>query len=503
VDKDAVGSNNGTSWANSWTSFASINWAGMTNGDTLYISGGTTSKTYTERMTVGRSYVTIKPGQATPHNGQVIIQPAQGATPTISISSKDSVIVSGSGGLGTYGIKIIGNVSPSICCTGSIMVSNTARGVILEYLEVTATSMIDGGGIRYTQVDQSKMLGSEIRYNWIHDCDQDGLDLSISPLTKANGYGSTLKIHHNIIERVNDDHIESTMGGLDIYNNIFGNRVANPLRGHPDGHQFYNSYYRIYNNTYTGFTNATGGNSIIYWEPDGGENMDLNNNQPCCFKVYNNTFYENNTASSSMTGIQLGLSDTRFTSISDLYIANNDFIGPVPSAALVVGYGGTALCKSGITNMYVVNNVFDRSSGSSAWSFASPSCAGTPMNYGSWGSGASWIIDYNIYTSSGSSEVNDALHGGFAAYNTWKAATGAQEHGSTSSSLITSPTFLPQVGSPAIDRGVSLISLVGFNSDKAGTTRPMGNAWDIGAYENTGAVIPMKTPLYPGQIQVD
>ncbi len=38
VDSAATGSNNGTTWANAWTSFSSI--TGLAAGDTVYISGG-------------------------------------------------------------------------------------------------------------------------------------------------------------------------------------------------------------------------------------------------------------------------------------------------------------------------------------------------------------------------------------------------------------------------------------------------------------------------------
>jgi len=48
-------------------------------------------------------------------------------------------------------------------------------------------------------------------------------------------------------------------------------------------------------------------------------------------------------------------------------------------------------------------------------------------------------------------------------------------------------------GSPAIDRGARLEL---FNSDKNGTTRPQGGAWDIGAYEflSGGAVLHVTSP---------
>lgn len=40
IDKNATGSNNGTSWQNAWQNFSGINWNSISGGDTLYISGG-------------------------------------------------------------------------------------------------------------------------------------------------------------------------------------------------------------------------------------------------------------------------------------------------------------------------------------------------------------------------------------------------------------------------------------------------------------------------------
>jgi hypothetical protein len=78
VDKNASGPNNGTSWDNAWTSIGGIVWNSVQPGDTVYISGGTTSKTYSERLTSGKSgtagnVITISVGQDGGHNGSVIL----------------------------------------------------------------------------------------------------------------------------------------------------------------------------------------------------------------------------------------------------------------------------------------------------------------------------------------------------------------------------------------------------------------------------------------------
>ncbi len=78
VDRSATGSNNGSSWADAWTSLSRIDWSQVTAGDTIQISGGAAFKTYDETLTVGSSGasgrpITITGGLDAGHNGTVII----------------------------------------------------------------------------------------------------------------------------------------------------------------------------------------------------------------------------------------------------------------------------------------------------------------------------------------------------------------------------------------------------------------------------------------------
>lgn len=84
VDNAATGANNGTNWANAWLDPTNVVWgvSGVTAGDTLYISGGSTSKTYTNVFTVGAAgtatnRITIRVGQDSGHNGVVIFDGQQ------------------------------------------------------------------------------------------------------------------------------------------------------------------------------------------------------------------------------------------------------------------------------------------------------------------------------------------------------------------------------------------------------------------------------------------
>jgi len=77
VDNTATGSNNGTSWANAWVNPANIVWASVNPGDTVYVSGGSTSQIYTNWLCIGKNgtpgnYITVRIGQDAGHNGVAI-----------------------------------------------------------------------------------------------------------------------------------------------------------------------------------------------------------------------------------------------------------------------------------------------------------------------------------------------------------------------------------------------------------------------------------------------
>lgn len=92
VDKNATGANNGSSWANAWSSFSAINWSQIQPGDTVYISGGPSSKIYYESLTLplGKDGVTIRDGTDNGHNGEVIID-GQGSGTGITINGRGSL----------------------------------------------------------------------------------------------------------------------------------------------------------------------------------------------------------------------------------------------------------------------------------------------------------------------------------------------------------------------------------------------------------------------------
>mgnify|MGYP005839630877 CR=1 FL=1 len=102
VDKNASGQNNGSSWTNAWQSFSAINWNSIQPGDVIYISGGTDSTVYYERLVVGASgtpgnYVTIRNSYDVGHNGKVIIEDpnTNSFDGCIYMSEKDYIYIKG------------------------------------------------------------------------------------------------------------------------------------------------------------------------------------------------------------------------------------------------------------------------------------------------------------------------------------------------------------------------------------------------------------------------
>lgn len=98
VDNAANGANNGTSWNDAWQSFANINWNNISAGDTLYISGGSSSKKYYETLTIrtsGKSGmpVVITNGEDPNHNGIAIIDGDNTRDNGIVVSNNDYIII--------------------------------------------------------------------------------------------------------------------------------------------------------------------------------------------------------------------------------------------------------------------------------------------------------------------------------------------------------------------------------------------------------------------------
>ena len=464
VDNTATGLNNGTSWTNAWQSFAAITWGGngVVAGDTLYISGGTTSKTYNEQLTptgdgASGNPITIRTGQDAGHNGLVIIDAQTTRNNCIRLSSINYMIVSGEKN-GTINMKCRDTVQHGISVSGSPI------GVIITYIEVDNAGTSDGmHGIAFASNNVANN-GNEISYCSVHDAYQDAIQGGTLPVT-AYAY---LKIHHNNIYNVSDDGIQSG-GGLDIYNNnIGGMRVPPRGSGHPDGIQAMGGHVRIYNNVFT-----ESGHANIFVDPINVTGLIVEN-----IYIYNNIF-EGDDGDYLAIKIK-GDTPNPPDGFNNVYVLNNTIIDMGTDGIIIynaISGGGTW------TNTLVYNNIVYNSYRNNA------TAAVVSMGVGDYTT-SDVIIDYNTVHEGNSGTSIFNWDGTSYSYNNFVSAGLGQAHGNhvkpmfVSYSEGTTGNNLRLSSSDRSSKNLGIDLSTYFNTDFYGVLRPQGLAWDIGAIES-------------------
>jgi hypothetical protein len=478
VDKDATGSGTGTSWDNAWASFGAIVWNSVNGGDTIYISGGSVSKTYNEILIVGKSgtagnLITISTGQDIGHTGTVIISGGSYARDVcVHIAGKSYIKLSGK----------VGN-SRKMQLTGA-----SAAGLDLEgdisYIEIEYLEINQNGNSKDTDGITGQIMYKSNYHSSIHDCDihdnyQDGIHIVQSTQGEPSEYAAFL-IYNNIIRNINDDGIEIGIG-VDIYNNEIGPRLVSGGRGHPDGIQFYNSYTRIYNNYLHGFvitTDPGNSNSNIFCDPFDPDTT-LN---PKNIQVYNNLIVETATSSKGdyHRGISMKFAEPGILSANNILVANNTIVG-IPFFGLSLTFL-TSIGTANVSNVVIENNIFKNIGRNNPVVFILQTGNGT-ITYGSHGSGANVVVDYNlVYASSSIYKTGVSWNEITYTWSNYKVASGCEIHGVLADPSL-NRAYRLNIGSPAVDKGVSLVSY--FTMDKDGVSRPQDSAWDIGAFEGT------------------
>jgi len=456
VDKDATGSNSGTSWDNAWISMASISVA--SSGDVVFISGGVTTKTYTNSILRPPAGVTVKPGAAEAsallqHSGQIILN-RTGQAQAITCGGnnvKFDFLVNNARKL-----KVIGGTTGVEC-------SNS--GLLFRGIELT-------GQVSYGM--QNTDATGEVDNVYIHGSTGTSYDAAIK-----NGYNVYTPGYDRMI--IHDSEIAVPHGtghtgfgadgvqggsGLTMYNNlIYGVDDATYSNGpsgqHQDGVQTGGgAYQKIYNNIF---------HSII------GQGIFLEYS-------YLNLYVYNNVLWNVTYPIPIGRStSTR----SNVHVESNTIVDcDAISGAPVINIAPATT----VTNITIKNNIIA-------------------------GCGTGGLIQYDSYgTGGGTCGVDIVIDGNVTSGTT---GTGTSCKGAT----LTQPTYgsklLPSFisYSPAtIHRSIQPnlrlssgdtvakdhgITSIYFTTDKNGVPRPQGLTWDIGAYEFTG-----KNPKYPGEISI-
>jgi hypothetical protein len=327
VDSAATGVKDGTSWANAWTSLNSI--TGMGAGDTVYISGGTTSKVYpmgswTPPSGNANAQFTLSISGDAGHNGTVVFRNSAGASNLFNFSNyvtingrlagQNKFRVEGYGITaymdgpeafgpgGATGIKLLGlNID-----SGIIRMYDSRKveigWVVFELYKRTgwAAQCIVGIG-----------RGDVTGYgnNSIHDCTFNLYYIHGVDSTGSNGNDGI-------------DHV----GSIDIYNNKFIGVLTTGSAGgdHQDHIMTDGGFVRIFNNYFEnaanyhifgGFYGTSASNWQIFNNVCNYSDPVLNNQPTCSIAwgtnnpahgTYNNVYIFNNTIRGGDRGISVG-----------------------------------------------------------------------------------------------------------------------------------------------------------------------------------------------------
>ncbi|MDB6111214.1 MAG: hypothetical protein JWR69_2964 [Pedosphaera sp.] len=492
VDNAAGGTvHNGTSWASAWTSFGSVVWgaSGVKAGDTLFISGGATSKTYTESWSVGASGTAASPirialDAANPaHNGTVIFDyNAQGDTATLNGIACLRSYVTFDGNVGGACHLVVANLRNILDRYAAIgLYADASTGVVIDHLASTNCN----NPIRLASAKSFRVSHCNLR--------QVRGDAAITAAGSSGSWDANL-IYSNVLEilwnqavpagkstaYVGPDGIQCG-SGVSIYGNTIVEAKTSLYTSdqHPDMMQATGNYLKVYANE---FVNV--GDSVFDYDCYGNAN-------PHDVWIYNNLFRITTPIDGYPEFFRLYASFNAVSSISNFKLLNNTFAdNNFQYRTIRFDTYGASPTASGIE---IKNNLFYNCGGGSG---------SAPVIYVENSSGftsSSFAFDGNLYYNASTTPYVNFRGTAYTA----AAWVGANEpHGKTSPPKLVSYTLnapgnnfhLQATDTVAKDAGLSMAAY--FNTDKDGTARPQGTGWDIGAYEyGTGTISTNVAPV--------
>jgi hypothetical protein len=450
VDNAASGNNTGASWEHAWTSFDNIRWGagGVKGGDTIFISGGSSSKTYHEQLVI-MAAVTIRPGQERAHHGVVVIDGKGAISPLVDLQAENIVID------GEYK----GNRHIQLQNAGKLVTGDNRGGIKILHCELN-----DGEtGIHLIH----PRTGTVIAHNFIHDITEDA---AIRMGGSEGGWDAHL-IHDNTIfvnvqaSGTGPDAIRLS-GSTSIYNNVIKGIEGKKITGsqHSDGVQALGAYMKVYNNEIVNMSNC-------------GIFIDQLGKQGGYGRVYNNLVYLTASWPGYARGIQFK-TETGCDLMDDVRIYNNTVVD-------FHGYYGIYLklnqSTDKVTNCEIKNNLVYN-------------CKGIRADAGDYQCGRDLVIDCNL------------VHAGPRGRHGIVCGDGnyAQQHGPPGAPTFvryaersaTNDFHLAAEDRAARNNGANLSPY--FTHDLEGNRRPHSQGWDIGAYQyGTDNRTGNRTPLRP------
>lgn len=431
VDNSVVSSGNGQSWATAWKNLSNV--AGLSAGDTVYISGGSTYAVSAWNPASGASGnpITFKIGQEAGHNGTATLNCGGDSLPT-----SPNIVISGDAGDGNR----------------HFVTSNCPMGI-------EANSNVRVSYITFGDVDTLIYLGGAYAGIEIDHCTATAYNdrLAYWEITSGSGYAAN-KVHDNSFALSyhagagnvweGADGFQGNNSYTDFYNNFIYGVADNRGINHGDAFQASGGgggtrYVRIFNNKIRDL-----GNYGIYFEAYASPVLMEH------IKIYNNVidYTDINIKNGSTQAIAIGPSEDNFT-FSDFIVANNTVADSGPGAG-AINFWNPGGRPGTFTNCYVQNNI-EINGGGDAY-------------------------DPAVVHTNNVALTLSASSGHFASYAPLSASN---------------DYHLGSADATFKDKGVSLSSY--FTADKDGISRPQGAAWDIGAYEYAPGGIVDTPPAAP------
>jgi Chitobiase/beta-hexosaminidase C-terminal domain len=429
VDSTATGSNNGTSWANAWTSLNSA--SAIAAGDTVFISGGPTGGTRTYNVS-GNTFpikpgtsptvrTTYRIGQDALHNGT--------ATINGTVSTGNYFVIDGNAGDGArhFNMPI------------PWMSFSTSNATYVKFSYINYGNSSDAIRLErpvHIEVDHCYLRKTVGNPDWataIGGFEQDD----------ATGFGNNA-IHHNEFyiprngkgDGGGDDGWTSFGSGTDFYNNLvvgyFDPTWLPPQNQHQDGIQMSGNanWVRIYNNIFVDCSN-----SAIYTTTFNGPSSH--------WRIYNNIMAGQNQSitGSPMRGIDIN-EDGGHPDYQDYVVCNNILVN-LGDASRQASFGIRLDGLTNYINCIATNNI-------TIWAAGFDFKAGVTNsnNFGDF----QWNTDVN------NNFVNYVAFGGLA--NDLHLKSGSQFR----------------------NAGTNMTSY-GITTDFDGNPRPATGAWDAGPYQ--------------------
>jgi hypothetical protein len=359
IDSLATGAQDGTSWADAYTTVTSIPTTGASRalpGDEIEVAAGTytafrfySSGTEADPIRVFISQDPAKNGIV--RTSHIRIDEAshlhisgaldENYVPPVSVhdilanTNNVGIYITHNAHL-THGIRFVGNI------TNSIVEWMKPYLVGTNTLPMYSTGEPQENAISVTEV----LTDCVIRYNWFYDCVYGD---AISGVRKQRN----LRVHDNIFDGIGDDVIGFT-GGYKFYRNYVTRSVYGLTQGHPDVFEAYTGDLWLHHNIFKdwGATNVNKVYASISL-------LDVSFNTNTNIFIYNNSL--NNVQGNSILsrGIFVGSANPLESLIADqIFITGNSVSLFTNGIECFIGAGG--LGGGDIGQLYIKNNsIFD------------------------------------------------------------------------------------------------------------------------------------------------